>query len=101
MRQVKISPTNSVKTVLDTVTALFSENVRESFCIRSVGVGVEDFSDCRPGQENIFDTKSAVDKTLDSLREKYGDSIIKRACAMKNTAIASFDKKHVAFNSNI
>ena len=101
VRQIKISPTNSTKAVLDAVATLFSENVRVNFCIRSVGVGVEDFSDCHSEQENIFDAKSAVDKALDSLREKYGDGIIKRGCAVKNVSISSFDKKHVAFNSNI
>ena len=101
IKQTKTLPTNSTKRVLDLALALFRENVGEFFCIRSVGVSVEGFSDSASEQENIFDIKSPVDKTLDILRGKYGDDVIKRGCTVKNKAISSFDKKHVAFNSNI
>ena len=59
------------------------------------------FSSTETEQQDIFHVRTALDDTIDSLREKYGDRVIKRGSVMKNSFITDFDKKHVAFNSNI
>lgn len=101
MRQTKIPPTNSTEAVLREAMTLYIKNTDTSVPIRSVGVGVEDFSDAAVEQQDIFKINTAIDDALDSLRTKYGDRIIKRASVIKNISITDFDKRHVAFNSNI
>ena len=101
VRQRKIAPTNSTLTVFNEAMALFDGNADTFFSIRSVGVGVEEFSETATEQQDIFHIRTAVDDAIDRLRERYGDRIIKRGSVMKNSYITDFDKKHVAFNSNI
>ncbi len=99
MRQIKIKPSNSTEEIFYQAMLLVSENVDFTMPIRSVGVGVEDFSSVELEQQDIFYLPSELDKTIDMLRERYGDGVIKRASVMKNKPITSFEKKHVAFNS--
>ncbi len=101
VRQTKINPTNSTDQVFRQAFELLIKNYDPTMPIRSVGVGVEDFSETETEQQDIFHIPAALDMTLDTLRRKYGDSVIKCATVMKNSTLTSFDKKHVAFNSNI
>lgn len=101
VRQTKIASTNSMTTVFGAAMELYEKNADISMPIRSVGVGVEDFSDSAIEQQDIFHLRTALDDAIDRLRDRYGDRVIKRGSVMKNTYITDFDKKHVAFNSNI
>ncbi len=101
VRQTKINPTNNTDEIFRQAFDLLMKNYDPSMPIRSVGVGVEDFSGAEMEQQDIFHIPTALDMTVDSLRQKYGDGVIKRATVMKNSSITDFDKKHVAFNSNI
>lgn len=101
VKQIKIAPTDSTEEVLFSAFSLFEKNCDDFIPIRSVGVGVENFSSASVEQIDIFHLPSDLDETVDKLRKKYGDGIIKRANVIKNTSVTSFNKKHVAFNSNI
>lgn len=101
VRQTKLLPTDSMEEIFQSAVELFMKNSDLSIPIRSVGIGVEDFTDVINEQQDIFRVPTALDGAIDGLRQRYGDSVIKRASVMKNNRITDFNKKHVAFNSNI
>lgn len=104
VRQEKLSlPTSSSENIFSVASRLFRFNVDFSLPVRSIGVGVECFSETVGEQISAFSliNETSLDKILDKTRKKYGEKIIQKASVLKNERLSSFNAKHVAFNSGI
>lgn len=82
-RQKKLNnPTNSTSIILDTVKKLFKDNW-DGTPIRLIGIRLDSLSDTKEYQISLFEdvkkeeSNEVLDKTIDKLRKKYGDNIIK------------------------
>ena len=89
-RQVKLDrPTNITKEIIQSAVALFKRNYDFSEPIRSLGVQVSDltFGDF-PIQISLFEDieerqkQESLDKTLDGLKKRFGNTIVQRGSAM-------------------
>ncbi len=100
----RTSFTSSVFEVFSDASRLLQENVDFSRPIRSLGVALEDLQNESYEQVSVFDIKkekSAVDTVFDTLKEKYGDGVVKRARDVVKSELSAFNKKHPAFNHNL
>ncbi len=104
VRQEKLAyPTSSSENIFSISSRLFKFNVDFSLPVRSIGVGVEGFSETVGEQISAFSIvkETPLDRILDKTRKKYGEKIIRKASVIKNERLSSFDGKRVAFNSGI
>lgn len=82
------NPTDSTQMISDVAKTLFNETWRKE-PIRLIGVQVSKLCDESYEQISMFDSSSeknrALDRTIDSIREKYGDKSIGRSIFMKKS----------------
>lgn len=81
------NPTNCTNNIIETSNSLFSEMWRRE-PIRLLGVQLSGLCDSEVKQISLFDNNSdekniALDKAMDLIRQKYGDSAIKRLSTLK------------------
>lgn len=103
VRQEKLSkPTSNSQNIFFVSSRLFNSSVDFSLPVRSIGVGIEGFSETVGEQISVFTPQETpLDKIIDKTRKKYGEKIIRKASVIKNESLSSFDAKHVSFNSGI
>lgn len=97
--QKKLSfPTDITKEVTDTALRLFCKNFNLNTPIRSIGVAVSEFSSAADVMQYDFFTDAEkkaklerLDKTVDSLKNRYGNFTIQRASLLKDTALSHFN----------
>ncbi|MBQ7739682.1 MAG: DNA polymerase IV [Eubacterium sp.] len=97
-RQRKLPACTNVSTeILDVAMTLFKENIGESFKIRSLGVSVSDFDvdfceqyDFSKTVENR-EKLEKLERTVDSLKVRFGNYCIIRASQMKKTDLSGFN----------
>ncbi|MDR0979187.1 MAG: hypothetical protein LBL91_04565 [Lachnospiraceae bacterium] len=86
--QRKVTATDSTKTVYKVAKELLEEVLQNNF-VRLIGVRVDGLVNNNEIQLNIFDTvfsnekQKKLDKTVDSINEKFGYGIISRASNLK------------------
>ena len=80
--------------------ALFKENFDIKKPLRSIGVSVTDFAhDNLPRQMDIFSDESKIiaeeklDKTLDRLKQRFGNYIIRPASLLTDRGLSAFNPK--------
>ncbi len=79
--------TNSTDTIFSFVKETFLE-FYDNIPIRLIGVRITDFTDKKVVQTSLFDSidkeekNEKIDNTLDELKEKFGNNIIKKASAL-------------------
>lgn len=97
-------PTDITREIANEAYSLFTGNYKFDNPIRSLGVAVSDFSSADiPAQYDFFTDSEKkqklerIDKTVDSLKNRYGNYTIQRASLLKNTDISHFNpyKDHV------
>ncbi len=81
------TPTNSTKIIYETAKNVLKELFKGEF-IRLIGIKVDKLTSPEAQQISIFDTpknekQQKIDKTLDSLKEKYGYNVVTRAGQMQ------------------
>ncbi len=99
-QQKLITDTDITSEILDTAMKLFTANYSWNLPIRSIGVAVSDLS-CKEGglQFSLFDDckdrlrKEALDRTTDSLKERFGNYIISPALMLKDRVLSGFNPK--------
>ena len=101
MRQAKLPhPCRTSREIFDAVYTLFKNNHPHGMATRSVTVGAADliFDD---GEQFSFDPdiariqrRESLERAYDSLKEKYGSSIIKRGLVMTDEALCTVDLKN-------
>lgn len=91
-------PTDITREIADIALELFNNNFNLDTPIRSIGIAVSDFSSASiPSQYDFFtDTEKKIkleriDKTVDSLKSRYGNYTIQRASLLKDTVLSHFD----------
>ncbi len=83
------NPTNNTKVILENAKELFEE-VYSGEDVRLVGVTTYNFVDSLTHQLSIFESEDnikeelTIDKTIDEIRGKFGDTIISSASVYKN-----------------
>lgn len=93
-RQKSVSPTYLTRDIYETGIRLLKDNWNSKRPIRLIGIGIGGFKEeeNNTGQLSLFDSLSLkiedkkeekLEKTMDSLKEKYGIDIIKRAKLIK------------------
>ncbi len=86
-RQKKLtSPTSSTNKIYEVSLTLFQELWKKEG-IRAVGISLNDLITDETQQLSLFDQKSTsyeLDNTIDNIRKKYGNDIIKRASFIDN-----------------
>lgn len=84
------NPTDSTKIITDTAKVLF-EQVWRKEPVRLIGVQLSKLCDEEYEQMSLFDKSSvknkALDKAMDSIREKYGESSIGRSIFIKKKEV--------------
>ena len=98
--------TDSLFEIYSSVSELFRANSDFSKPLRGLGVSLENFQCQELEQISVFDSprdlkRAEIDKMLDKMKLKHGDSVICRASALSKKELSSFDKKHPAFNHNL
>ena len=94
-RQVTLNlPTFLSNNITNAAIQLVCENLSEPYSIRSIGITVSDFcSDKEVLQIDIFDEvknnekKENLEKTIDSLKSRYGVKCINKACVLKENSL--------------
>ncbi len=85
-RQKSINPTNLTGDIYSTGVLLLESNWNTSRPVRLLGIGLGSIDEDLPVQPTLFDLSDTsnetreemLEKTIDSIREKYGTSAIKR-----------------------
>lgn len=98
-RQKKISRyTNITKEIAREAYTLFLDNYNWQNPIRSIGITVSDFEhDSTPTQTDMFVSEEKrqkyeiLDKTVDWLKERYGNYSIQRGVVLADTALSHFN----------
>ena len=98
------SPTNSYYDVFNkTIGILRQTNISKP--IRALGVSLDRFETERFATREIITKenfkKHMLDRTEESLRNRFGDDILCRANAIVKCELSKFSKSHPAFNHNI
>lgn len=80
-------PTNCTKNIIEISNSIFIEMWKRE-PIRLLGIQLSGLCDSEVKQISLFDSSSdekniALDKAMDSIRQKYGDSAIKRLSTLK------------------
>ncbi len=77
-----IRPTSNTTEIYDYSVKLFTE-IWQSEGVRAIGISLNDLTDLDNYQPSIFDLEheniNSLDETIDRIRSKYGNDIIKRA----------------------
>ncbi len=98
------SGTNNVNDVYKVALELFKE-LWNGENIRALGVSVSNLQDEAISQISLFDSniekKSNLDKTIDYIREKYGDKKIVRANQLNNPYYRKAKKNEFLHNLNV
>ncbi len=91
-------PTDITREISETACSLFLKNYNFDKPIRSVGVAVSDFSSFNTPLQYDFFTNSQkkeklerLDKTVDTLKKRYGNFTIQVASLLKSTDISRFN----------
>ena len=91
-------PTDITREISEVALTLFKDNFNLDIPIRSIGIGVSSFSPANdPAQFDFFtDTEKKsrlekIDKTVDTLKNRYGNFTIQRASLLKDTSLSHFD----------
>ena len=95
-----VAPSNSTNEIFNQVKTLFLNNINTKKPIRSLGMGVEEFEECRYEQESVFQV-SKLDVEIDKLRRRFGEGVITRGDVMKSADYICGDSLHPVFNSNL
>lgn len=87
-KQVKLdNPTDITGEIYQSILTLF-ENFWDGTKIRNIGVRLSNFTDHCDRQLSLFDSYNEVDhkfqKTLDTIKDKYGNNIVMPASLLKN-----------------
>ena len=98
-RQTSLNlPTSLSSRLTDAAMSLALENLSEPFCIRSIGLAASDLcSDKKEIQFDLFnevennEKKENLEKIIDSLKSRYGNSCVKKACILKDINLTGFD----------
>lgn len=99
-QQKLLTNTDITSEIIDTAMKLFTDNYSWHLPIRSMGISVTDL--CCKGnglQFSLFDDckdrlrKEALDRTTDSLKERFGNYIISPALMLKDKALSGFNPK--------
>lgn len=98
-RQKKLNmPTDITKEIADTAYELFCENYDFECNVRSIGVSASDFcSDSKNLQLSLFcdnekrESLSRIDKTVDTLKRRYGNYCIQRGVVLKDEKLTRFN----------
>ena len=87
MQYQKISTSLQVGEIYQSILTLF-ENFWDGTKIRNIGVRLSNFTDHCDRQLSLFDSYNEVDhkfqKTLDTIKDKYGNNIVMPASLLKN-----------------
>lgn len=101
-RQAKLPyPISNVQDLAENALKLINSCYDWKLPIRALGVRIKDFSD-QPTQINMFfnfkelEKKENLDKTVEKLRNKYGNNIIKRAVVMQTQELRLIDPSSTA-----
>ena len=100
-------PTRSGKEIADLAFSLFKQLFPSKYCVRALSVSVRDFTEDKE-QLSVFrdmggERKSdKLDRSLDKIRQKYGNKIIQRATILKDERLRQMDIKgeHVIHPEN-
>ena len=91
-------PTDITKEIADTALELFCKNFNLDTPIRSIGVAVSSFSSAADAMQYDFFTDAEkkvklerLDKTIDTLKNRYGNYTIQRASLLKDTSLSHFN----------
>lgn len=92
--------TNLTKDIIKAGMDIFLKNFRMDKPLRSVGISVTDFiHDDTPLQMNLFEDKQRqiqnekLDKTLDSLKKRFGNYAVRPAFLLKDRQLSEFNPK--------
>ena len=92
--------TNLTKDIIKVGMDIFLKNFRMDKPLRSVGISVTDFiHDDTPLQMNLFEDKQRqiqnekLDKTLDSLKKRFGNYAVRPAFLLKDRQLSEFNPK--------
>lgn len=92
-RQHTVSPTYLTKDIYNTALKLYEGNKGRNKLIRLLGVGLSNFEDNDAEQMSIFDLidnnngvrkEETIEKTIDKIRERFGNKKIVRGSMLKN-----------------
>ena len=90
--------TDITREIADAAYSLFLNNYKFENPIRSIGIAVTDFSSSDQSMQYDFFTDiekkeklEKIDKTVDSLKNRYGNFTIQRANLLKSTDISKFN----------
>lgn len=92
--------TNLTDTITTTAYRLFTANCNMKIPLRSLGVSLTDFAhDSTPRQMSIFADEArilrseALDKTLDTLKQRFGNYAVRPAVLLRDTVLSGFNPK--------
>lgn len=108
-QQTLNSPTSLSSVLTNTAMQLVTENLTEPYSIRSIGIAACDLcSDTETLQMNLFDEVSInekqehLEKTVDSLKSRYGLKCIKKASVLMNKNLGNLKEENIiSFNSGL
>lgn len=91
-------PTDITREIADEALKLFIKNFSLDTPIRSIGIAVSDFSSALDEMQYDFFTDvnkklklERIDKTVDTLKRRYGNYTVQRASLLKDTDISHFN----------
>jgi DNA polymerase-4 len=92
--------TNITRVITQNAVELFKKNYRMQRPLRSIGVSVTDFvHDNIPQQINLLQSETQLmhnkelDKTLDTLKKRFGNYAVRPAVLLGNTGLSGFNPK--------
>lgn len=92
------SPSASAQTLIKEAMKLFCADMEEPFKVRSVGICAFDLcsEDCTVqfdlfGEVEKSEKAERLEKTVDTLKYRFGGDCIKRACALSDIKLTDFD----------
>lgn len=92
--------TDFTRTITDNAFSLFKKSYKMQIPLRSIGVFVTDFvHDNIPHQISLLQSEERLmqnkqlDKTLDTLKKRFGNYIVRPAILLKNNDLSSFNPK--------